>query len=127
MKRKININPKELAVLVIAALPPTKYEFLNDTLNNILTHHYKKLTPEDRTEIFNIVTQHPKFDIANYNHLLFYNMFNPDNQYSVLYSTISGDQIINCFRHEGEYFYTPERFPLKKDQIISTAKMVVTD
>jgi hypothetical protein len=96
---KISISFFELMFLVEACIPPQP---IARTMfwDRLSAEIYHKLTPEERNKMFNKIINHSNFNLADENCLLFFDRFNPKNQYEVV---CKENQVIKCFFHKNNY------------------------
>lgn len=95
----------EFSFLVEACIPPrpiARAMFWEKVINI----HYHKLSVNERKRLFDWIIKNPSFSLSNADCKLFYNRFNPDNQYSVTTRLDDKVKVIECFMHEGQYQLT---------------------
>ena len=121
MEKIFKISFMEFSFLVEACIPPRPiarsmfwYEVIDD--------YYHIMTKEERKKLFDWIQLNPSFDINNEDCLLFYDRFNPDNQYKI-YTRLKGEEDIHkCFLHK-EQFYTKRNIYISNDYIINRIKI----
>lgn len=88
-----------LAEACIPAVPIGRACFWEKLIN----HHYFELSKDESNKFFEWICKNSRFDLENEACKLFYDRFNPDNQYTVktLYEGI--EKVYDCFLHNGKY------------------------
>jgi len=64
---------------------------------NVCDKYYYVLTQEERTKLFDWIQKNPCFDLNNEDCKLFYDRYNPDNQYSVTTEYNNIVEFVECF------------------------------
>lgn len=112
----------ELVFLAEACIPPrpiARAMFWSDLINK----HYNLMTENERARMFEFINRHDAFKRAlndsNEDAILFYERFNPDNQYEIL--TKEGEKY-RTFFHKGRY-HIDDRTSVIEDYIESTTKL----
>ncbi len=101
---KVEIDFWELLFLTETCIPPVpiaRAYFWRRLIDNI----YYKLSENEREKLFNFITDtnRTRFDIENNDCKLFYDRFNPENQFIVHYDFEGKEDRIDCFLHDGKY------------------------
>ncbi len=100
---RFNIDFFEFSFLVEVCIPPVpiaRSVFWEKVIND----SFHVLTPDERKRLFTWITENSKFseELKNENKdcKLFYDRYNPDNQYLIHTTT---NEKYNCFLHNGRY------------------------
>lgn len=96
---RFDIDFFEFSFLVEACIPPVpiaRMSFWYDTIDK----YYNVLTENERGRLFQWIQFNPEFDIKNEECLVWYNRYNPDNQYQI---ETTDNQIFVCFLHDDKY------------------------
>lgn len=96
---RFDIDFFEFSVLVESCIPPVpiaRTSFWYDTIDK----YYNVLTKNERERLFRWIQLNPNFNIENEECLIWYNRYDPDNQYQV---ETKNNQSFECFLHEGNY------------------------
>ena len=118
MENRFNISFFELAFLVESCIPPVpiaRYSFFIRVIDEI----YNKLTDDERENLFVWIIDETRFNLKNKDCKLFYNRYDPANQYLV--TLIDNEKQRHCFLHEDE-FYISSNTRINSDYIIKTEK-----
>jgi hypothetical protein len=102
-ENRFNIDFFEFTFLVEACIPPTpiaRSAFWQDVINK----YYNILTPNEQIQLFDWIQKNPKFDLKNKDCKLFYDRFNPDNQYIVTTKYLNKIETHYCFKCEDRYY-----------------------
>lgn len=115
---RFNIDFFEFSFLVESCIPPrpiARSMFWDD----VIWKYYNVLTPNERNRLFNWIQQNPSFRKEQEDCLLFFDRFNPDNQYSVETFYEGESNTYSCFKHD-------DRFWIKRDTFIEPKFIVNT-
>ena len=99
MRKKDNrftIDFFEFAFLVEACIPESsivRAMFWDKTIN----HYYNILTEEEREKLFEWIQLNPNFDLSKKDCKVWYDRYNPDNQYIVTTIFDGKEQKYRCF------------------------------
>ena len=99
---RFNIDFFEFSFLVEACIPPRPIArtcFWKDVINV----HYHKMTPEERAKLFEWIPRNGNFDTEKELCQLFYDRFNPDNQYKITTVYEGKTETQDAFLHKGKY------------------------
>lgn len=123
MNKDFKIDFFEFSFLVEACIPPrpiARTMFWKDVINT----YYHQMTTEERAKLFEWIQYNKSFD-AEKEELckLFYDRFNPDNQYKITtnYEGKVDDKIV-AFLHKGKY-HTSETTSILEEYIINVEKI----
>lgn len=96
----------ELSFLAEATIPPApiaRSMFWKDMIDK----HYHNMTPDERSRLFDWMQLNSKFkdqlEKGNKDVVLFYDRYNPDNQYRLFVSLEGYENGIEVFKNEGKY------------------------
>lgn len=81
-KQRFNIDFFEFSFLVEACIPPVPIA-RSMFFDNVIDRYYHEMTPNERNNLFEWIQKISKFDTTNESCRLFYDRFNPENQYIV--------------------------------------------
>lgn len=104
-KCRFDIDFIEFAFLVEACIPPrpiARAMFWNDVIDK----YYHVLTPDERDDLFNWIQRNPLFEESvktNEDCKMFYDRYNPDNQYMVTTFFDETEDQKECFVHNDAY------------------------
>lgn len=118
---KFNINFFEFSFLVEACIPPVPIA-RGMFWNKVIDEYYDILSSEERKNLFEWTIRSAKFDLKNEDCKLFFNRYNPDNQYEVITNHQDVQKIIPCFLQEGKY-HTRKNVSLLEEFIINIKKI----
>ena len=98
----------ELSFLAEACIPPSPIARAM-FWENMIEKYYHEMTPNERAKIFSFMNRNVHFldelEKGNENVLLFFNRFNPENQFLIHYDLGSRKEkgTVEAFKHLGEY------------------------
>ena len=120
-----NIDFFELSFLAEACIPPVPIA-RNCFWKNLTNKYYKEMSQSERNRLFEWIVRSPRFDIEQSECKLFYNRFNPDNQYLVTTNVNSELSDIETFLYRDEYHvkenqYIQNEFIVKIEKINTDA------
>lgn len=101
-KQRFEIDFFEFSFLVEACIPPrpiARAMFWDDVINK----HYHDLTENERERLFEWIQKNPCFDLKNPDCKLFYDRFNPDNQYLIHANFKGKEEVYEVFKHQERY------------------------
>lgn len=109
MKNKFTIDFTEFCFLVEACIPPKP---IARTLfwHNVIDKYYYELSEEQRLELFNWITKHPKFNLRDENCRWFYARYCLNRQYLVF----TKDEVYNAFKWRGVYYISRKAYILEE-------------
>lgn len=113
---RFNIDFFEFSFLVEACIPPRPIARAMFWYN-VIDKHYAVLTSNERANLFKWITGNVNFDPKNDDCQLFYDRYNPDNQFLVTVSHNNQTYPVPCFLHKGEY-HTHRTTTITRDYII---------
>jgi hypothetical protein len=95
----------ELAFLAEVCIPPRP---IARTMfwHNLIDIYHDQMTQEERTRLFEWLK--PNLDMTDKDCQMFYDRFNPDNQYMVIAETTKVMKI-KCFKHNGSFHTSRNR------------------
>lgn len=103
----------ELCFLAEACIPPVPIARACFWLN-LTDKYYKELSKDQRKKLFEWMTRLDKLDLTNDDCLLFYNRYNPDNQYTVTPKLKDQPETeykpIEAFKHNSKYHISSTRY-----------------
>lgn len=108
---KYEIDIIELCILAEACIPPNPIArtVLFERLSN---EFYPKMSSTERKRLFDCLKN--KINMENEYCKVFYNRFNPDNQYLVETDYKKVIEKTECFKMDGLYYITPDTNILEK-------------
>lgn len=118
MENRFNISFFELAFLVESCIPPVpiaRYSLFIRVIDEI----YYKLTDDERENLFIWIRDEPRFSLENKDCKLFYDRYDPTNQYLV--TLIDNEKERHCFLHENN-FHISSNSRINDNFIIKTEK-----
>lgn len=92
----------EFVFLVEACLPPrpiARAMFFQEVSDK----YYHQMTDNERNKLFAWLTRNPRFKMAEEDCQVFYDRFNPKNQYRVRTLYNGKEEVTDCFAHKGQY------------------------
>lgn len=96
----------EISFLAEVTIPPAtiaRSMFWKDMIDK----HYHNMTPDERSRLFEWMQLNSKFkdqlEKGNKDVVLFYDRYNPDNQYRLFVSLEGHENGIEVFKNEGKY------------------------
>lgn len=98
----------ELSFLAEACIPqPTVPIARSMFWKDMIDKHYHNMTPDERSRLFEWMQLNSKFkdqlEKGNKDVVLFYDRYNPDNQYRLFVSLEGYENGIEVFKNEGKY------------------------
>jgi hypothetical protein len=99
---RFNIDFFEFSFLVEACIPPRPIARMTFWFD-VCDKYYHVLTQEERSKLFEWIQRNPSFDLKNEDCKLFYDRYNPDNQYSVTTNYKNEIKDVKCFLHNNKY------------------------
>lgn len=93
----------EFSFLVEACIPPVpiaRHSFWLEVINR----YYNILNQGERKQLFNWIQKNGRFDLKNDDCRLFYDRFDPSNQYEVTLNIGGRIEKQDCFFHRNEYY-----------------------
>jgi hypothetical protein len=121
-KSRFDIDFFEFSFLVEACIPPRPIARAM-FWQNVCDKYYYVLTQEERTKLFEWIQKNPCFDLNNEDCKLFYDRYNPDNQYSVTTEYNNIVEFVECFLHNGRY-HTKSNVSINEDYIKEIKKIL---
>lgn len=124
---KFTIDFFELSFLAEACIPPVpiaRYTFWIDMINK----HYHKMTPNERLRIFEWMNRNvyfkEQYEKKQEDVVLFYDRYNPENQFLVYYDFGEGKEkgTVECFKNDNEYRVSKNTL-INQNLIIKTVKL----
>ena len=101
-EKTFEIDFIELAFLIEACIPPRPIA-RSMFWDRVINEYYYQFTDGQRKKLFHWIQLNPGFDTEKEGCLLFYDRFNPENQYTVV-TNHDGDVRVNeTFLHNGNY------------------------
>ena len=97
-----NIDFFELSFLAEACIPPVPIA-RTCFWKNLTNTYYKNMSQTERNNLFEWIVRSPRFDVENSDCKLFYDRFNPDNQYLITTNVNSELSDIETFLYRNEY------------------------
>lgn len=121
MERKFKIDFFELSFLAETCIPPTP---IARALfwEHMITDYYFQMTKDERVRLFEWIQKNGKFNLDKDNCLLFYNRYNPDNQYKVHTNFKGKKQFVECFK-QGDRYYTTKNVSVEPKYITKVEKI----
>lgn len=112
-----------LAQVCIPPVPIARGMFWERLIDEL----YPKLNDDQRKQFFKNITEQYRFSVENEECLLFYNRYNPDNQYAVTVS-LGGVEIgfYHCFLHKDSY-HTSKKSSVIPEAITNIRPFNATD
>lgn len=71
--------------------------------DKLINEYYDKLSKNQTETLFNWIIKNSSFDLENEGCKLFYDRFNPDNQYLVTTLYEGKEDVVKCFLHDSKY------------------------
>ena len=121
MSRIFKIDFFELMFLAEACIPPVPIArgvFWKD----LIDVYYTQLSDNNRKQMFKHITNSTRFNIEEKECELFYNRYNPDNQYVIDYTHKKKRNSVKCFKHNDMYM-TSSHVSVNKDFITKITKI----
>ena len=121
-KSRFDIDFFEFYFLVEACIPPrpiARAMFWQDVCDK----YYHVLTQEERANLFDWILRNPNFDLNNEDCKLFYDRYNPNNQYSVTTNFNNEIKNVECFLHFDKY-HTKINVSINEDYIKEIKKII---
>lgn len=118
---RFDIDFFEFSFLVEACIPPrpiARAVFWQDVCDK----YYHVLTQNERSRLFEWIMRNPCFDLANEDCKLFYDRYNPDNQYSVTTNYKDEVKDVGCFLHN-ERYHTKSNTSINEEYIKDIKKI----
>lgn len=122
MENKFEIDFFELSFLVEASIPPkpiARTHFWYRLIDEI----YYELSESQREDLFNWITKNEYFDLGDEDCNLFYNRFNPDNQYKIITNYDDNVEEHHTFRGSDGRYYTSRNSSIVEDYIVEIIKL----
>lgn len=108
----------EFSFLVEACLPPApiaRAMFFQEVSDK----HYHQMTDNERNKLFEWLTRNSCFRMEEEDCQVFYDRFNPKNQYKAKTFYNEKEEVIDCFAHKGR-FHTSKSTSILEEYIVST-------
>ncbi len=99
----------ELLFLAEACIPPRPIARMS-FWEKLLTTHYNELSPIQRKQMFESITNNPQFNKQDPDCQWFYARYNPDNQYQLTTDYNGKKEQVQAFRKDDKYWTTPTRY-----------------
>lgn len=106
---KFKIDFFELCFLAETCIPPTPIARAC-FWNKLIDKYYFQLSDSESKKLFDWIRTNNKFNINNEDCILFYDRFNPKNQYQVKTNFNDKIEITDCFLHDGKYYKAINRY-----------------
>lgn len=100
--KQFNIDFFELMFLAEAVIPPNPIA-RSVCFDDFSDKHYHLMRDDQRKQFFEHVQKCHNFDLENKQCRHFFARFNPKNQFLVHCMSVTGIQLINCYKHDEEY------------------------
>jgi len=99
---RFNIDFFEFAFLTEACIPevPIARSMFWD---KVCDRYYQVLTPDERAKLFEWIQRNYSFKLEKEGCRLFYDRYNPENQYLVTTLYKGKEEVHECFRHKDRY------------------------
>ena len=108
----------EFAFLVEACLPPQPIARAL-LFQEVSGKYYHQMTDNERNKLFEWITRNPRFRMEEEDCQVFYDRFNPKNQYKVKVFYNEKEEVIDCFAHKGR-FHTSKDTSILEEYITNT-------
>lgn len=118
---RFNIDFFEFAFLVEACIPPrpiARAMFWEDVVNK----HYHVLSEDERHKLFNWITICSTFNLENEDCRLFYDRFNPENQYEIEVDFEGEKETKRCFKWNDRFHISKSTF-IAEEYIVNIKKI----
>lgn len=111
----------ELLILAENCIPPVPIA-RGMLFINLTDKYYKDMSLEERKGMFNFIKKNDKFNLNNEQCYIFYNRYNPDNQYLVNTNYNNKIEYIEAFLMNEKYWIDSKTY-VSKEFIISVKKI----
>ncbi len=113
----------ELLILAENCIPPTpiaRAMFFSDLTDK----YYKDMNNEQKKGMFNFIRKKDNFDLNNDSCRIFYNRFNPDNQYLIVAKRddTTKEEVFNAFLMNDKYWINSNTY-ISQEFIINVKKI----
>lgn len=118
---RFDIDFFEFSFLVEACIPPTPIARAC-FWDSVIDKYYNVLTDEEKESLFLWITKNSFFKIENEDCSIFYDRYNPDNQYEIKTTYQNKDEVHYCFKRKGRY-YKSKRVSILEEYITNIKKL----
>ena len=120
-KNRFNIDMFEFSFLCEACIPPVPIARAV-FWSKVIDEYYHELTSGERTNLFDWITKNGRFDMSNKDCELFYNRYNPNNQYEITTDYENDIKTIIAFKHNNRY-HTDSKTSIIEEYITNIKKI----
>lgn len=99
----------ELLILAENCIPPTPIA-RSMFFSNLTDKYYKDMNNEQKKGMFNFIKKHHKFDLNDESCFVFYNRFNPDNQYLITTNYNDKIEVTEAFLMKDRYWINSKTY-----------------
>ncbi len=118
---RFDIDFFEFSVLVEACIP--KRPIMRTMFfHKVIDEFYYVLTQDERNKLFEWINRNSSFDLKEEDCQLFYDRYNPDNQYKVKTLFKGKEDVVECFKYKDSY-HTSRTTSIQEEFITEITKI----